>query len=253
MSALVPLLLLCAAAPARVVSMAPCLTDDVLALGLRGTLVGVSRFDDEPELSALPRVGGYLDPNVEAIVRLRPDLVLALDGEAERGTIAALRRSGLTVEAFRSDTLPEILGDVVEVAAALGDRPRGERLRAELERGLHALPVAQKARRAVIAVGYRPLVVAGRGSYLEPLLAAAGLANAVASPLAWPTASVEAFVAHPPDVWIDGGPEDDPGAARLFALLRAQGTRVVRLPDADLFRASPRALRAVRELSAALR
>ncbi len=241
------------AAPTRVVSMAPCLTDDVLALGEGKRLVAVSRFDDEPELGRLPRVGGYLDPDVEAVVRARPDLVLSLDGEAERPVLAALRRVGLTVVALRSDTLPEILDDVVAVAEALCERQRGERLRGELERELAAAAKAGARRRTVIAVDYRPLVVAGRGSYLEQLLEAVGSANAVASPLAWPTFSAEAFAAQPPEVWIDGGPPGEPEGEKLLGLLRSEGTRVVRLPNADLFRASPRAVAADRELAAALR
>ena len=60
----------------RVVTLAPSLTEAVLALGLQDRLIGVSRFDELPEVARLPRVGGFIDPSVEAVLALKPDLVL---------------------------------------------------------------------------------------------------------------------------------------------------------------------------------
>ena len=62
----------------RVVTLTPSLTDIVLALGAGERLVGVSRFDERSEVARLPRVGGFVDPSVEAVLALHPDLVLAL-------------------------------------------------------------------------------------------------------------------------------------------------------------------------------
>ncbi|HSN91361.1 MAG TPA: helical backbone metal receptor, partial [Anaeromyxobacteraceae bacterium] len=62
--------------PRRVVTLAPSLTDVVVALGRADRLVGVTRHDDAPEVSGLPRVGGFLDPNPEAVMALEPDLVI---------------------------------------------------------------------------------------------------------------------------------------------------------------------------------
>ena len=77
------------APPRRVVVLAPSLTDVVLALGLGDRLVGVTQLDDAPEVKHLPRVGGFLDPNPEAILGLRPDLVLWV---SDGGALAAVRR-----------------------------------------------------------------------------------------------------------------------------------------------------------------
>ncbi|HZX40356.1 MAG TPA: helical backbone metal receptor, partial [Myxococcaceae bacterium] len=68
----------------RLVTLAPSLTDVVLALGAGDRLVGVSRFDDRPEVARLPRVGGFVDPSVEAVLALHPDLVLAQPGPGNR-------------------------------------------------------------------------------------------------------------------------------------------------------------------------
>ncbi|MGA8893256.1 MAG: helical backbone metal receptor, partial [Anaeromyxobacteraceae bacterium] len=75
--------------PARVVSLAPSITDTVIALGEAGRLVGVTRYDTAPEVKALPRVGGFLDPSPEAVLALRPDLVLWL---ADGGALPPVRR-----------------------------------------------------------------------------------------------------------------------------------------------------------------
>ncbi len=62
------------ASPGRVVSLAPSLTDVVVALGRSALLVGVTRYDDAPEVRGLPRVGGFLDPSPEAVLAAKPDL-----------------------------------------------------------------------------------------------------------------------------------------------------------------------------------
>src|SRR5580704_1179435 len=105
MTWLLPLLLAASPASQRIVSMAPSLTDLVIELGAGDRLVGVSRFDVEPELRSVARVGGLYDPNLEAVVRLHPDLVLGLDGVAFATSLQALRASGLEVLPLRTDTL----------------------------------------------------------------------------------------------------------------------------------------------------
>jgi len=243
--------------PRRVVSMAPSLTDIAVDLGAGDLLVGVSRFDDAPRFKGLPRVGGYVDPDVEGVVRLHPDLVLALDGVAYRATLEALRAAGVTVRAVRDDSLLELQGAIVEIAAALGVPAEGTRLNASLEATVERVRRESRGHpqvRVAIAVGYRPLVLAGRGSYLEALIEAAGGANVVQSLLPWPMSSFEALFQRPPAVLIDGAPlEQDESAKRMLRLLAEGGTRVVRLPDQDLFRAGPRAVAALPSLAKALR
>jgi iron complex transport system substrate-binding protein len=250
------LLGLAGAAPQRVVSMAPSLTDLVLELGARDRLVGVSRFDLEPELASVARVGGLYDPNLEAVVRLHPDLVLGLDGVAFAPSLQALRAAGLRVLPLRTDTLDEVRDSLRALGASLDLAPRAERAWTELSSLLEGTRVRNRDRprvRCAVAVDFRPLVLAGRGSYLESLVEAAGGENVSASGLAWPTSSVEQLLASKVEVLIDGGPaEEDASSARLVALLKSRGTRVVRLPDGDLFEPGPRAIRALPDLERAL-
>src|SRR5690242_19826186 len=75
--------------PRRVVCLAPSLTDIAVALGKADLIAGVTRYDDAPEVKDRTRVGGFLDPSPEAVVALRPDLVLWM---TDGGAYAAVRR-----------------------------------------------------------------------------------------------------------------------------------------------------------------
>ena len=250
------LTLLLAASPSRVISMAPSLTDLVIELGARDRLVGVSRFDVEPELASVARVGGLYDPNLEAVVRLHPDLVLGLDGVAFAPSRQALQAAGLTVLPLRTDTLDEVRDSLRALGATLGLAARADRAWGELSNLLEGMRAQSRGHprvRCAIAVDFRPLVLAGRGSYLDILLEAAGGENVSTSKLAWPTSSAEQLLASNVEVLIDGvGTEDGASSARLVELLRSRDVRVVRLPNGDLFQPGPRAIRALPDLAKAL-
>ena len=81
----------------RVVTLAPSLTETVLMLGAGERLVGVSRFDELPEVKALPRVGGFVDPSVEAVLGLRPDLVLVQPSPGAQQAVEKMAELGTPV------------------------------------------------------------------------------------------------------------------------------------------------------------
>jgi len=93
------------AAPRRIVSLAPSLTETLFALCLGDRVVGVTRFCvHPPEVDGLPKVGGHLDPNFEAIVSLEPDLVVAIPSSHESG----LRLESLGIRQHPTDRLIHI-------------------------------------------------------------------------------------------------------------------------------------------------
>ena len=98
------------AAPQRIVSLAPSLTETLFALGLGDRVVGVTRFCAyPPEVLELPRVGGHLDPNFEAIVSLEPDLVVAIPSSRESGLrLESLGISVLEVDQKGKDAMEKI-------------------------------------------------------------------------------------------------------------------------------------------------
>jgi iron complex transport system substrate-binding protein len=245
-----------------VVSLAPSLTDVVIALGLRNRLVGVTSVDDAPEVAALPRVGGFVDPNPEAILGLRPDLILWItDGSA----IAPLRR---LAELSRSATSPfAILAlDVVSVADvlaaprvigdALGAGDAGRRLSAELSRKVDQIRARSRglpSRRVLFVVGHEPLVVAGPGSFPDELLHLAGCENVVPGDRPWLVYPVEKAAGANPDLVVDAAVHEPAGEiSRLSAVPAVKRGAVVRLKSDDLLRPGPRMVRGLEELLVAL-
>jgi iron complex transport system substrate-binding protein len=245
--------------PRRVITLAPSLTDVMVALGHADRIVGVTRVDRAPEVAGKPRVGGFLDPNPEAILGLRPDLVLwVTDG----GALAAVRRTAeLAGGAFPVLAIPIVdVADVVATARlvgeALGDAAGGEALARRLQAsvdGLRSRAAGLPPRRVLFVVGHDPLVVAGPGSFPDELLRLAGCRNAVGGERPWPVLPVELAVGANPDVVIDGALDEPPGTIqRLGAVPAVRQGRVVRLRSDDLLRPGPRMIAALDELFEAL-
>src|SRR2546423_15447822 len=118
----------------RVVTLAPSLSEIVLALGARDRLVGVTRFDDDPRTRGVPRVGGYNDPQPEAVLALHPDLLLAEPAPENRGAVETLARLGVPVEAFPLATVASIEEAIVGIAPLVRMPERRRELRASLGR-----------------------------------------------------------------------------------------------------------------------
>src|SRR6267154_839374 len=161
----------------RVVTLAPSLSEIVLALGAGDRLVGVTRFDDDPRVANLKRVGGYNDPEPETVLGLHPDLVLAQPAPENRGPVETLARIGIPVEAFALENLAEV-GDAMEQIGVLLRLPeRGRALREGLDK--HRARVREQAARgphprALLVFGLDPLVVAGPRGFAGELLCDTG-------------------------------------------------------------------------------
>src|SRR5438552_5292292 len=117
----------------KVVTLAPSLSEIVLALGAGDRLAGVTRFDDDPRTASLPRIGGYNDPQPEAVLALQPDLVLAEPAPANRGPVETLARLGVPVEAFPLSSIADIEQALTGIGALLGLEARGRELDAGIE------------------------------------------------------------------------------------------------------------------------
>src|SRR5438477_119003 len=112
----------------RIVTLAPSLSEMVLALGAGDRLVGVTRFDDDPRVARLPRVGGYNDPEPETVLGLHPDLILAQTAPENRGPVETLARLGISVEAFALEDLQQIEDAMEQIGVLLGLAGRGHAL-----------------------------------------------------------------------------------------------------------------------------
>ena len=201
------------AAPQRIVSLAPSLTETLFALGLGDRVVGVTRFcAHPPAVLDLPRVGGHLDPNFEAIVSLEPDLVVAIPSSRESGL--RLESLGIRVLEVDQHDVEAVLESVSSVAATCGVSDRGAVLREELEERLARVRavVADAPRpRAVVVVGHqtggdsvRTVWAAGRDTFYDGVVQIAGGVNAIEGGIArYPELSREGLASLDADVVLD--------------------------------------------------
>lgn len=202
-----------AVAPQRIVSLAPSLTETLFALGLGAKVVGVTRYCVyPPEVAELPKVGGHLDPNFEAIISLEPDLVAVIPSSSENGK--RLESLGIRVLEVDQHDVQAVLASVEVVAEACGVADRGADLRAEIDGRLAAIRrVVEHATRprTVVVVGHqagddavRSVWAAGSDTFYDGVLRIAGGDNAVTGGLArYPELSREGLASLDPDVVLD--------------------------------------------------
>ncbi len=241
----------------RVVSLAPSSTEIVYALGAGDLLVGVDRFSDYPKAAlALPKVGSDMEPSLEKIIGLRPDLVLVATSANGQRSVEGMSEAGLSVYVSRADSLEAIFLDILGIGRALDRLPRAEALVASMRARLATVRarthgLAETA--CAVVVWPAPLVVAARGSHVGDLLTAAGGRNVVETSVQpFPTYSAERLVRQSPEVIVVG--THSTGAPSLTALEQLSSIPAVRdhrihLIDGDLlFRPGPRVVDGVEAL-----
>lgn len=241
----------------RVITLAPSLTETVLALGAREALVGVSRFDDAPEVASLPRVGGFNDPAVESIVALKPQLVVVQKAPANQKPVETLARLGISVLALPLTTVDDVAQAIRELGRALGRSQQAEALVTTLARTRADMRAAAKKSgakpRVLLVYGFSPLVVAGPGSFAHELLEDCGAVNAAEkAPTAYPTYSLEHALALVPDVVIDAA-DTASGREAVQALGPMKKARWVTLTSKDLLHPGPALATGLPSLCALLR
>ena len=241
-----------ASSPRRVVSLLPSLTETVCELGRCDRLVGVDRYSNFPaQVRGLPQVGGGIDPNIEAIVALKPDVVLM--ATSSRG-VQRLESLGLKVIALESRNSADVqrvmgkLGQLLEVADA-------QRIWQAIDAGVSAaaqsLPAEARTTRVYFEVSRGPYA-AGTTSFIGETLLRLGVKNIIAPGLGpFPKINPEYVVRADPDLIMIGernaqGLEQRPGWASLRAL-REGRLCVFTADDSDvLVRPGPRMAEAAR-------
>ncbi len=246
-------------APARrIVSLIPATTELLFALGAGDRVVGRTHWCDYPAAAAeVPDLGDGMNPNLEAVVAARPDLVVLYFSGQNGGAAARLRGLGIPAIQVRSD----LLADVPRLARLFGrltDRDAGaDSLARAFDRELEAATVPAPAHppSVFLLVWDEPPMTVGRGSYLSELIERAGGLNAYADlPTSSGQISVESAAARDPDVILTLS-ETIPAFAlrpewQVVEAVREQ--RFVRIAGSEFSRPGPRSPAAVRQLGAAL-
>ncbi|HXU30715.1 MAG TPA: helical backbone metal receptor [Thermoanaerobaculia bacterium] len=208
-------------APQRLISLAPSVTETLFALGLGDRVVGVGDYTFWPaEALKKPRIGGLIDPNLERITALRPDLAVLLPSERDIGT--KLAPLGVETLIVHNESLADIEASFRTIAARCGVPEAGEKLAVSWHTDLAPRPlVSSSAAPKVLMVVERQagrlgeLYVAGPGTYLDELLGRLGGLNVFAdAPNLYPQASLEAIVARKPDLIFELRSDEPSEAAR---------------------------------------
>jgi len=191
----------------RIVTLAPSLGElaaDILGTGLE-RIVGVSEYSDQPAaLKRLPSVGPFNQANLEKIVSLKPDLVLATADGNSKDQIARLTELGISVVVVSSTTLEEVGESMRLVGRALGRESHGNDMASQFLLGISRIRERAKGRsispRVLIQVGDDPLVVAGASSFVSQSLVAIGAKNLYSETApAYPRPALEDVVRRNPD------------------------------------------------------
>jgi cobalamin transport system substrate-binding protein len=238
-------------AATRIVSLSPSTTEAIFVIGGGQSLVGRSRYCDWPaEVTRLPQVGGYVDPSYEAILALRPDLVVGARGPAGAAITQRLEARGVATYFPKAESFAEIDTMILGIGERLG-RTAAARAYVDgldarvsaVESAVAGLPRA----RVLLVFGLEPLSVAGPSSFADEMIRRAGAINVVTEGGAYPTLGVEHVLALDPDLVVNAAMAEErakdrlradaPGWSRVRAV--AQG-HVVSITDESVLRPGPR-------------
>lgn len=241
--------------PHRIVSLAPAMTEILFELGLGGRVVGVTSLCDRPaEARGRPTVGGMANPSLEAIVALKPDLVVMTRSGNPKEIAQRLATLGIATHVFTAARLADLPAGIRTMGRALGDERAAGRLAAKLEAAATggSAPVG-RVKRALFVIWPDPLLAAGSGTIIDDAMKLSGFSNIAADARGtYPRLSLEMVMERQPEVIIVGaaGGMQVPlreMLSRLRMVDAVRRKRVCTVGDA-LYRPGPRIVEGIAEL-----
>jgi iron complex transport system substrate-binding protein len=199
------------ARPARIVSLVPAVTEMLFALGAGDRVAAVSNFDRfPPEVERLPRVGALLDPDVERILSLEPDLVIVY--RSQDALMKQLARASIPVYVYAHAGLPDLMRTIREVGDRIGASREAAQLTGRMEAAIGAVRAAAEGRprpRTLVVFGreaftLRGIYASGGVGFVHDMLSAAGGDNVFADVKREAVqASTELIIARKPEVILE--------------------------------------------------
>ena len=217
--------------PTRIVSLAPSLTETLYALGVQDRLVGDTDYCDyPPDAQKKRKVGGPINPNLEEIAALHPDLVLVTKEINRLDTVRALDTLGIPTYATDARNVDEILSTTQKLADLLGVPENGKTLTADLQSRLSALHARLEAippSRVLFIVWTEPLISVGKNTFIADALRKADAASIVESTQDWPQMSLEEVVRLRPEYLVFAESHSDTGSREFEALSNRPGWNIL--------------------------
>ncbi len=191
--------------PVRVVSLAPNITELMFALGKGDSVVGVTRFCDEPadKIKDIKKVGGFIDPDMEAILSLEPDLVVGMQA-GDPKLVQKLEQATIPYVFMKMDDLEQTLEGIEVLGEVVGARDKATTLSGALKDALRPVDKKPEQARTLFLMGHDPMVAAGHGTFAHDLIERAGGKNVIdANKGSYVTIDMEYVLKSNPDVILD--------------------------------------------------
>jgi iron complex transport system substrate-binding protein len=187
--------------------MAPNITEILYALGLESRIAGVTRFCNYPaSAGSKPSIGGFVNPSIEKIVSLRPDLIIATADGNRKETITRLEQMGLPVYVVKPTTIKGILETILHIGEITCRKEAARSLTEGLSLRIHrvvALTKGLKKTRVFVQVGMDPIITVGHKTVINEIVTLAGGENiAGGQEINYPRYSIEAILSAAPEVII---------------------------------------------------
>ena len=243
----------------RIVSIAPHLTEIAFAAGVGARLIAVSEYSDYPPAALrLPRVGDGARVDIERILTLKPDLVLAWKSGNQAGDIEKLERLGIPVWVSEPVRLADISRLLRDVALLAGEPATGERAAGDFERELQKLRqrdsgalLQQVVPRVFYEIWHQPLLTVNGAHIISDAITLCGGKNVFAGvPVLTPAVSLESVLVARPDLVLGGGSAngeaDFVARWRRMPLAALQAIPARYIAPAGIQRQSPRILEGIR-------
>ncbi len=193
--------------PKRIISLAPSITEILFALNQQDRVIGATRFSDfPPEADALPKVGSYVNLDIEKIVGLQPDLCIATKDGNPIEVINILDSLNIPVYAVDPRNLDTVMKTLLEIGDLLNSSDRAKQVVSQMEQRIQRVKslVAKTDSRPKVfyQIGISPIVSAGTDTCIHELIEMAGGENIAKGPVPYPRYSREQILRLAPDIFI---------------------------------------------------
>lgn len=247
--------------PKRIVSLAPSNTEILFALGLGHRVVGVTTFCDyPPEAKKKEKIGGFENPNLEKVISLKPDLVLATGG-IQQPFIQELEKVGISVFVLHPKDLNQLIAGIDKVGKITGQVEQSRRLTGTMRKTIADIrsKVASQRKKSrpkvFVEIFSQPLYSAGAGTFIDDLIKISGGKNIAAEAGSdYVVYSLENLLKENPDIYIAvKGSMSDPGLLKKragFSDLKAvKNNRVYIVDDNLVSRPGPRIIEGLKQIA----
>ncbi|MBN2653496.1 MAG: ABC transporter substrate-binding protein [Nitrospirae bacterium] len=257
---LVPGLAFSASDYQRIISLSPSVTEILYQMGMQDKIAAVTNVCDYPAAARQkPKVGSMVNPSIEDILLIKPDIVIMTDEGVPLWVKQRLDHLNIKIHVFRARRLQELPGAIRTLGIALGQQKNSEILAASIEQKITSLkqgsPVSKKRKKALFAIWPDPLTIVGGGTGIDDAINILGLKNIAADlHMPYPRVSLEEIISKEPDIIFLGrgniAAEDVYRhlLKRLYMLDAVKNNRICYISD-KIYRLGPRIVEGIEEMS----